>query len=331
MHDLKLVEPCQIRARQERAFAELMRRVLETNGFYREKYDRADVPLQRQVGISDLTQLPFTTIDELTRDLTENGPDGTNLTHPRTRYIRRYRAAEGAAVACSFDTAESSAWWVDCWSSAIEAAAIERGHRVYLPLSTAGLAAWAAQEAVQQSGGLVEVAVDRSAEEHVRAMVSSGTDVLIADLERVEAMIEASRGMGLEIEAMPSKVLVHGLPVGISLGAPLRRRFKRWQSACFPVALDHHIGAWAHGCGRSTGMHLQEAEFIFEVIDPGDGSAAEPDKNGAQRGELVVTNLGRPGNPVIRLRTGVRVVVGREACRCGAVTRRLEAWSGEDG
>ena len=327
MHDLKPVEPCQIRARQERAFVELMRRVLETNEFYRRKYDEAGVPLQRQVGISDLSQLPFTTVDELVADFAGSEPDGSNRTHPMSRYIRRYRAPAGAAVACSFDTAESAAWWVECWSSVIESAGIERGQRVYLPLDAGSLAAWGVLEAVQKAGALVEAAIDRPPEEHVEALRAGRADVLIGSLQAVEGLVEASKDLGVDSEELPSKVVVHSLPVGVSLGAPLRRRFKRWHSACYPVALDHHIGVWGYGCGRSTGMHLHESEFIVEVIDPADGSAVASDEQETWRGELVLTNLGRPGNPVIRLRTGTQVVLTRQACRCGCITRRIEEWS----
>src|SRR5207247_10934231 len=44
-------------------------------------------------------------------------------------------------------------------------------------------------------------------------------------------------------------------------------------------------------------------EFIFEVTDDG---------------ELVATNLGRWGMPLIRYRTGDRVIVSREPCPCGS-------------
>src|SRR5438445_11301050 len=56
-------------------------------------------------------------------------------------------------------------------------------------------------------------------------------------------------------------------------------------------------------CSACDGDHLIESEFIFEVT--GDG-------------ELVATNLGRWGMPLIRYRTGDRVIVSREPCPCGS-------------
>jgi phenylacetate-CoA ligase len=64
-------------------------------------------------------------------------------------------------------------------------------------------------------------------------------------------------------------------------------------------------------------MHLNEKEFIFEVVDPSSGEAATD-------GELVVTNLGRVGMPAIRYRTGDRVRLHERPCACGRPLQRLE-------
>jgi phenylacetate-CoA ligase len=62
---------------------------------------------------------------------------------------------------------------------------------------------------------------------------------------------------------------------------------------------------------------VNEAEFIVEVIDPATGEPAE-------EGELVLTNLGRLGSPLLRYRTGDRVRIGRTPCECGRTFLRLE-------
>jgi phenylacetate-CoA ligase len=62
---------------------------------------------------------------------------------------------------------------------------------------------------------------------------------------------------------------------------------------------------------------INESEFIAEVIDPATGAAAE-------EGELVLTNLGRSGMPVIRYRTGDYVRPSRSPCRCGRTFIRLQ-------
>jgi phenylacetate-CoA ligase len=67
-------------------------------------------------------------------------------------------------------------------------------------------------------------------------------------------------------------------------------------------------------------MHLIESEFIAEVIHPLTGEAVLP----GERGELVITNLGRWGFPVIRYRTGDLVQVNLDRCQCGRTSLRFE-------
>jgi phenylacetate-CoA ligase len=89
--------------------------------------------------------------------------------------------------------------------------------------------------------------------------------------------------------------------------------------------IDHHglteTGPVSFECWENPGfLHLNEGEFICEVRDPLTGAPA-PD---GQRGELVVTNLGRTASPVIRYRTGDIVVKRSERCSCGRTWARLE-------
>ncbi|MGH9785053.1 MAG: phenylacetate--CoA ligase family protein, partial [Terriglobia bacterium] len=58
--------------------------------------------------------------------------------------------------------------------------------------------------------------------------------------------------------------------------------------------------------------HVNESEFILEVIDP---KTTRPVEEG--RGEIVLTTLGRAASPLIRYRTGDLADVIRKRCRCG--------------
>jgi phenylacetate-CoA ligase len=68
------------------------------------------------------------------------------------------------------------------------------------------------------------------------------------------------------------------------------------------------------------GLHLLEADYLAEVIDP-DGDRPVPP---GEVGELVVTNLGRHGSPVVRYRTGDLVRPDPRPCPCGSVFLRLD-------
>ena len=74
------------------------------------------------------------------------------------------------------------------------------------------------------------------------------------------------------------------------------------------------IGPWGFECAEDpAGMHVIGSEFIAEVIDPASGEAVVE----GSVGELVLTNLGRWGGPLIRYRTGDQVSLIRRRCACG--------------
>jgi phenylacetate-CoA ligase len=84
----------------------------------------------------------------------------------------------------------------------------------------------------------------------------------------------------------------------------------------------HHYGMTEAGlaaaieCQAHDGFHFNEADFLFEVVDPATGEVLKEDKEG----ELVFTTLSREGMPLIRYRTGDISRLIRDPCKCGAST-----------
>jgi phenylacetate-CoA ligase len=113
-------------------------------------------------------------------------------------------------------------------------------------------------------------------------------------------------------------IIVAGEPGG-SISATRQLIEHRWGAR----VIDHHglteVGPVSFECWeRPGGLHVNEAEFVAEVIDP---ASAAPVPDGTM-GELVLTNLGRTASPVLRYRTGDLVVRRRGVCACG----RTLAW-----
>ena len=89
--------------------------------------------------------------------------------------------------------------------------------------------------------------------------------------------------------------------------------------------IDHHgmteVGPVSFECWDKPGaVHLNECEYICEVLDPDSGRpvpAGEP-------GELILTNLGRTASPLIRYRTGDLVALDTDRCVCGRTLARLD-------
>jgi phenylacetate-CoA ligase len=122
-----------------------------------------------------------------------------------------------------------------------------------------------------------------------------------------------------------SKSSVRVLIVAGEPGGHIPSTRERIEHAWGARVIDHHglteVGPISFECWEGPGsLHLNECEYVCEVLEPG---AERPVPDG-ERGELVITNLGRTASPVIRYRTGDIVVRRSERCACGRTLARLE-------
>ena len=71
--------------------------------------------------------------------------------------------------------------------------------------------------------------------------------------------------------------------------------------------------ACAVECDEQDGLHTDEANILFEVIDPETGKHVPP----GQEGELVVSGLNSQGTILLRYRTSDTVSMQDPPCKCG--------------
>jgi phenylacetate-CoA ligase len=93
-----------------------------------------------------------------------------------------------------------------------------------------------------------------------------------------------------------------------------------WNARTYDHAGMTEVGAYGFECVAQSGLHVNELEFIAEVLEPETGRPVGP----GEVGELTLTNLGRWGAPVLRYRSGDRVRLAATACACGRTFARLE-------
>ena len=68
-----------------------------------------------------------------------------------------------------------------------------------------------------------------------------------------------------------------------------------------------------------NGVHIQEDDFLDEIVDPDRGEPLPP----GEEGELVFTTLTKQALPMVRYRTGDISSLDPEPCRCGRTTARM--------
>ena len=75
----------------------------------------------------------------------------------------------------------------------------------------------------------------------------------------------------------------------------------------------------AYECSEQKGMHINEDNFIAEIIDPRTGEVL-PD---GEKGELVFTSITKEAFPLIRYRTKDITILNHEPCACGRTSVRM--------
>jgi phenylacetate-CoA ligase len=89
--------------------------------------------------------------------------------------------------------------------------------------------------------------------------------------------------------------------------------------------LSELIGPGVSGeCRGRAGLHIFEDHFYPEIIDPDTGEVLPE----GEMGELVITNLTRRAQPVLRYRTRDITRLHREPCECGRTHARMERVTG---
>ena len=280
------------------------------NPFYRAKLPKT---------ARELTELPFTTKAELSEDQAAHPPFGTNLTYPIERYVRLHQTSGTTGRPLRLlDTAESWDWWRECWQPVYRAAGVTARDRIFFAFSFGPFVGfWSAFAGAERLGALCLSGGAMTTAERVAAIVATGATVLMSTPTYALRLADAAREEGIDLARSALRVSIHAGEPGASIPAT-RERIERELGV---EAFDHtgatEVGAHGFSCSARDGVHINESEFIVEVLDATGEARHEGD------GELVLTNLGRWGAPVIRYRTGDRVRAVRDACSCGRTLVKL--------
>ncbi|MYB66576.1 phenylacetate--CoA ligase [Candidatus Poribacteria bacterium] len=302
-------------------FREMLKHVLETNTFYKNKLSDVGITHPDKIQtLTDYQELPFTTKDELSADQVSHPPYGTNLTYPLERYtcLHQTSGTTGAPLRW-LDTRESWDWWGKCWRDIYRAAGVTSSDRIMMAFSFGPfIGFWSAYHGAQQLGALTIANGGFSSEQRLRVILSNGITVLVCTPTYALRLAEVAKQLGINLNADSKiRVTIHAGEPGASIPATKQRIEDCWGARAYDHAGATEVGAWGVMCNPQTSVHLNEDEFLCEVLNPETG-------NPADEGELVITNLGRVGMPVIRYRTGDYVRLKSVACECGSRHRALE-------
>jgi phenylacetate-CoA ligase len=301
----------------------LLSQLMGQNRFYTRKWKEAGVSPDDVRSFSDFRKLPFTYKAELVRAQEEAPPFGTNTTFPERSYTRFHQTSGTTGVPLRVvDTAESWEWWGNCWGYVLRGAGVTSADRVFLPFSFGPfIGFWATVEGARQLGAMMIPGGGWDSLQRLEMMRDLGATVVCCTPTYALRLAEVAAKEKFDLRWIPVRALIHAGEPGANIAQTKARIEAAWGAKCFDHAGASEVGAHSFECElQPGGIHVIESEFIAEVLDPETGEEV----GHGETGELVITNLGRPGFPVIRYRTGDLVRLNLSPCECGRTFARFD-------
>ena len=312
-----------LRALQFQKLQKLLHDIFGRNQFYTRKWNNAELFAPGIQSFSDFQKLPFTYKSELVSAQEEATPFGTNATFSVDAYTRVHQTSGTTGTPLRVvDTPESWEWWGDCWGHVLKAAGVTAADRVFLAFSFGPfIGFWAAVEGARKIGAMVIPGGGWDSIQRLHMMREFGATVVCCTPTYALRLAEVAREEHFDMRSLSARRLIHAGEPGANVAGTKARIEAAWNAKCFDHAGASEVGAHSFECEvQPGGIHLVESEFIAEVLDPQTGKELPP----GEIGELLITNLGRAGFPVIRYRTGDLVRLNLAPCTCGRTFARFD-------
>jgi len=309
-----------LRAHQWAQLACLAREVFPSNPFIARKWKAAGVSAAQDLrGWEDWARLPFTRKHELVEDQAAHPPFGSNLTYPVARYVRVHQTSGTTGAPLRWlDTQEAWDWWLRCWGFVLRGAGLVPGDRIFFPFSFGLFVGfWAGFEGARALGAMAIPGGGQDSAQRLSALEALGVTAICCTPSYALHLAQVARERGVDLRRLGVRTMVQAGEPGAGIPSVRARIEEEWGARAYDHAGMTEMGAYGFECQAQAGLHVNESEFIAEIIDPATGAPA-------REGELVLSNLGRPGSPVLRYRTGDRVRAATDPCECGRTFLRLE-------
>ena len=305
----------QLTAWQNEGLVKTVRRVWDNVPYYRKKMEEKGLTPGDIRSIDDLHKLPFLTKD----DLREAYPYGL-LAEPLANCVRIHSTSgtTGRRVV-AFYTQHDLDLWADCCARAIVAAGGTKEDVVQVcygyGLFTGGSGL---HDGAHRMGALTLPMSSGNTDRQIQFMTDLGATILCCTPSYAAYLAESIHERGQRDQ-------IH-LKAGIFGAEAWTEEMRR--------DIEDKLGLKAHDiyglteicgpgvsfeCDEQKGMHINEDDFIAEIIDPNTGEVLPP----GEKGELVFTCINKEAFPLIRYRTRDITYLDYTPCSCGRTHVRM--------
>ncbi len=320
--DIETMPQDQLRTLQLYRLKKLVARVYDRIPFYRDSFDAAGVSPEDITCLEDLAKFPFT----IKQDMRDAYPFGL-FARPREDVVRIHCSSgtTGTATVVGY-TQNDLDNWADCFARAIHMAGGSEHSMLQVcygyGLFTGGLGA---HDGGERAGCTVLPMSTGNTERQIRLMKDFGTDILcctpsyalVIANKAIEAGYDPSKEFPISGGIMGAEPFSNNMRAEIETKLGIR--------VCDIYGLSEVMGPGVScECKAQNGLHVNEDQFIIEIIDP---NTLQPVPDG-EWGEVVFTTLCKECSPLVRYRTRdiSRIIPGE--CSCGRTFRRMDRIQG---
>lgn len=312
-----------LQARQLQRLQYLLKQVSATNEFWQKKWGAVGVDINSIQSLSDLQKLPVTTKSELVEDHLAHAPYGTNLTYPVENYTRMHQTSGTTGLPMRWlDTKASWDWFAECWAQIYRMVGLYQEDRLFFPFSFGPFVGfWAAFEGATRRGNFCLAGGGTGSEARLQMILDNRITAVCCTPTYALRLAEVAEAENINLAASRVRALVVAGEPGGNIEATKLRIGQAWGARVFDHWGMTEIGALGIEPLESPGsLNILETECIAEIVN---SDTLEPVSPGEQ-GELIITNLGRIGSPLIRYRTGDLVSEDTSPCPSGRALLRLQ-------
>ena len=320
---LETMTPKAIKEIQIKKFRSMLKKIYGHNRFYTDKFDTAGIDHKAIQNVNDMVQIPLTNKEDLIKTQQNTPPFGSNATFTESAYSRFHQTSGTTGKPLRvLDTPESWEWWGRCWGFVLTGAGLTENDRLFVPFSFGPfIGFWAALEGARIINTMMIPGGGRDSLERLHLMKELGVTAICCTPTYALRLAEVAQEAEFDSNEIPLRISILSGEPGANVPATKSRVESVWNVKSYDHAGASEVGAHSFECEiQPNGTHVNESEFIVEVLNP---DTLEQVSEGEQ-GELIITNLGRIGFPVIRYRTGDLVRLNHEPCKCGRTFPRFE-------
>jgi phenylacetate-CoA ligase len=294
--------------------------------FYRQKWDRAGVDLDKIQTLADLRRIPLLRKEEIRAEQTEFPPFGRYLCMPRDQVARVHGTSGTTGRPTAFGI--SAGDWRrigNAHARIMWAAGIRPTDTVFLG-SFFGLylGGWGAIVGAERLGATCfpfGAGVPGQTAQAVEWLAQMRPTALYATPSYALRVAEVAQKVGYDPRVFGIRVLFFSGEPGAGIPSTKRQIEETYGGICIDMGSMAEMTPWMTNaeCSERTGMHLWEDIVYTELLDPETEEPVGPGEVGVP----VYTHLERESQPMIRMWSGDLSRFTDEPCPCGRTYARL--------